>query len=120
MLINQPVPINPIGIANNRFREQVLNGNPGHHRLVATQGVHSLGTIAVQEILELVLLFPDSSFRESFEPFGDRDFVIVSYLGIKVWAKIDSFDLNMKFMSENPADDSRTVRVLTLMLPDEY
>ena len=119
-MIQLPVPITPTGIANNNFREQVLRGNPGHHRVMATAGISSLGPLAVQEILHLILSFPDSSFREEFDPHGDRDFIVVTYHGIKIWGKIDTYDLNMEFMSENPADDSMTIRSLCLMLPDEY
>jgi hypothetical protein len=120
MPISRPVKITDVGIANNQFREQVLGGNLGHHKVMATIGINALGTEAVQELLHLVLNFSDSSFRESFEPYGDRDFIVLTYKGIKIWAKIDTYDLNIEFMSENPADDNLTVRVLTLMLPDEY
>lgn len=117
---HQPVAITPTGEANNRFRAEVLLGRPGHHRILSTLGIQALGPAVVQEILHQVLVFPDQSFRESFDPYGDRDFIVVHSQGQKVWAKIDTYDLSMKWMSENPADDEVTVRVLTLMLPDEY
>lgn len=120
MTNQRPVPITPVGEANNKFRAEVLQGRPGHHRILSTQGVQALGSLAVQEILHQVLVFPDESFRESFDPYGDRDFIVVHYQGLKVWAKIDAYDPTMRWMSENPADDGVTIRVLTLMLPDEY
>lgn len=115
-----PVPITPTGQANNRFRAEVLQGRPGHHQILSTQGIQAHGPAVVQEILHLVLVFPDQSFRESFDPYGDRDFIEVYHQGLKVWAKIDAYDPSMRWISENPSDDGVTVRVLTLMLPDEY
>ena len=35
-------------------------------------------------------------------------------------AKLDYFDKELKFGSENPADPSKTTRVLTIMLAEEY
>lgn len=115
-----PVPITPVGEANNRFRSEVLQGRPGHHRILSTQGVQALGPQAVQEILYLVLSFREKDFREDFEPHGDRDFIVVYHQGQRVWAKIDNYDLLMEWMSPDPADDAVTVRVLTVLLPDEY
>ena len=120
MSSQHPVPITPTGQANNLFRAEVLQGRPGHHQILSTQGIQALGPQAMQEVLHLVLVFPDESFRESFDPYGDRDFIVVHHQGLKVWAKIDAYDPSMRWMSENPADDEVTVRVLTLMLPDEY
>jgi hypothetical protein len=114
------VPITPVGQANNRFREQVLLGHLGHHRILATRGILALGADALQEILHAVLSFREEDFRESFEPWGDRDFIVLDYLGQKIYAKIDTYDPSLEFQSPDPTDDVVTVRVLTLMLPDEY
>jgi hypothetical protein len=116
----RPVPITPIGQANNRFREQVLRGYLGHHRIMATRGILALGADAVQKILHAVLSFSEEQFRESFEPWGDRDFIVLDYLGQKIYGKIDTFDPSLEFMSPDPADDLVTVRVLTIMLANEY
>ena len=100
MANHQPVPITPFGAANNRFRSEVLRGRPGHHRILSTQGVQALGPAATQEILYLVLSFKEENFRDAFEPHGDRDFIVVHHQGKKVWAKIDAYDLSMKFLSQ--------------------
>ena len=117
---NAPVPITPTGAANNRFRAQALQGNPGHHRILATSGIQALGPQAVQEILYAVLSFKEEEFRESFDPWGDRDIIVVEHQGRRIWGKIDTYDPLCEFMSPDPADDLVTVRVLTVMLPEEY
>ncbi len=114
------IEITQVGRANNRFRAEVLLGNPGHHQILASAGVNAMGPEAVQEILFLVLSFKDEYFRESFDPWGDRDFISVEYRGQRIFAKIDTLDPSMEFMSPDPVDDLVTVRVLTVMLPEEY
>jgi len=114
------IEITNVGCANNRFRADALLGNPGHHRILASAGVNAMGPEAVQGILLLVLSFKDKDFRESFDPWGDRDFISVEYCGQTFFAKIATYDPSMEFMSPDPVDDLVTVRVLTVMLPDEY
>ena len=120
MTKHHPVALTPVGETNNRFRSEVLEGRPGHHRILSTQGIQALGPAAVQEILYLVLSFKEEDFRESFDPHGDRDFIVVHHQGKKVWAKVDTYDTTLEWMSPDPTDDAVTVRVLTLMMPDEY
>ena len=95
----RPGPITPIGQANNRFREQALLGHPGHHRILATLGIQALGSDAVQEILHAILSFQDEQFRESFDPWGDRDFIVVEHHDQKIYAKIDTYDPSLEFLS---------------------
>lgn len=112
--------ITTLGMVNNRFRAELLRRVQGHHRILATQGVHSMGIQAVEDILNLVLAFKEEDFRSDFEPWGDRDFIVVENQGQKIWAKIDAYDLDQSHSSPNPLDDAVTVRVLTLMLPQEH
>ena len=51
MPISKPVPITPTWTSNNRFRAQALLGNPGHHRILASAGIKTLGPEAVQWIV---------------------------------------------------------------------
>ena len=37
-----------------------------------------------------------------------------------VWFKIDYYDLDLEYGSEDPADASITRRVITIMLPSDY
>ena len=47
-------------------------------------------------------------------------FFSIDYKGNKIFAKIDYYDLNNQYMSENPANPDITNRVLTIMLAEEY
>ena len=41
-------------------------------------------------------------------------------LGVRVWWRIDLYDADMRFGSERPDDPAATVRVLTILLPEEW
>lgn len=44
----------------------------------------------------------------------------IEYQGTRIYFKIDYFDENERYGSEDPGDPSKTCRVLTVMLADEY
>lgn len=57
--------------------------------------------------------------------FGDddgpeRDFGTIDFRGNRVLFKIDYFDLDLHYGSEDPADASITRRVMTIMLASDY
>jgi Protein of unknown function (DUF3768) len=54
------------------------------------------------------------------DPYGEHDFGNFTLAGRKFFWKIDAYDANMEFGSEDPADPSQTTRVLTIMLAEEY
>ena len=54
------------------------------------------------------------------EDSPERDLGIMEVRGTVVWVKIDYFDPNLEFGSENPADANITTRVLTVMLPSDW
>ena len=60
--------------------------------------------------------------RHRFEedPYGERDFGAFTFRGEKVFFKVDYYDLNLEYGSEDPADASITARVVTIMLAAEY
>ena len=61
-----------------------------------------------------------SDFTEDNDPHGEHDFGSFTLSGRKFFWKIDYYDANMEFGSEDPADPSKTTRVLTIMLANEY
>lgn len=50
----------------------------------------------------------------------ERDFAVMDFRDRPVWMKIDYYDASLEYGSEDPADASRTTRVLTILLPEDY
>lgn len=87
-------------------------------RILVTQGVSSLASFNVGELTSAIAAY--SRFDVDNDPNGEHDFGIFEVFGAKLMWKIDYYDLDLEFGSENPADPNVTVRVLTVMLPREY
>ena len=101
---------------------------------VATVGFRSLPEADQSQVRELIETF--DAFTEDNDPHGERDFGCVYQLGDGQWTtdrprvrdderervfwKLDYYDREMRFASEDAADPARTRRVLTIMLSDEY
>jgi hypothetical protein len=60
------------------------------------------------------------TFNEENDPYGEHDFGVLQIEGQKVYWKIDAYDQDPRYGSEDPADPELTSRVLTLLLPEEY
>lgn len=89
-------------------------------KFVWTHGVDE-GLVAsghFETLLKAVAEFDD--FSKDNNPHGERDFGSLTVEGEKIFFKFDYYDPSLKFGSENPLDNAKTVRVLTVMLPQEY
>ena len=62
----------------------------------------------------------DSTFTEDNDPYGDHTFGAVTVESRKVWWKIDLYDLDYRWGSEDAANTAVTRRVLTIMFPEDY
>ncbi len=87
-------------------------------RLVQTFGINALPEEDQSQIREKVEKFND--FNEDNDPYGEHDFGAIDHNGQKIFWKIDYYDLDLKYGSEDPADPGQTARVLTIMLANEY
>lgn len=99
--------------------------------VVATEGIRALPDADQSRLRELVETF--DAFTPDNDPYGERDFGAI-YQGVDgVWSasrpvdvpvtvfwKIDAFDRELRFVSEDPANPAVTRRVLTIMLASEY
>jgi len=92
-------------------------------RVFQTQGISALPPDVQSAIREKVELF--DSFTEDNDPHGEHDFGAFDFKGERIFWKIDyydraSFGTGHDYGSENPADPATTLRVLTIMLAEEY
>ena len=86
--------------------------------LVQTHGINTMPLKDQSEIRQAVEMFND--FTEENDPHGEHDFGAFDHNGEKIFWKIDYYDINFKYGSEDPSDPRQTSRVLTIMLASEY
>lgn len=98
------------------------------------RGVRSLPDADQSSVRELVETF--DAFTEDNDPHGERDFGCIYQLGCGRWTterpllrederervfwKLDYYDRDLQFASDDAANPTITRRVLTVMLSDEY
>jgi hypothetical protein len=103
-----------IAALNDKFRKSLVTGG----RTYMTAGVNRKGPEFVAKALIKVIAFDD--FNPDNDPHGERDFGSFELDGEQLFWKIDYYDLKAEFGSEDPADPKKTLRVLTVMLAEEY
>lgn len=99
--------------------------------VMATEGVRALPEVDQSRLRELVETF--DAFTPDNDPYGERDFGVIYQGADGVWSasrpadvavtvfwKIDAYERELRFGSEDPADPAVTRRVLTIMLASEY
>ena len=74
-----------------------------------TVGFRSLPDADQSRVRELIETY--DAFDEDSDPHGERE---------RVFWKLDYYDRDLRFGSEDPANPAVTRRVLTIMLSDEY
>lgn len=102
-----------IAALNDTFRSTFLGGT-----VLLTPGIKALSEEAQQSILKEVRAF--NSFSEDNDPYGEHDFGSIESQGQCIFWKIDYYDSEMAYRSEDPANPAITKRVLTIMLAAEY
>ena len=98
---------------NDKFRKTLLGG-----KVMLTRGIYSKGQAVINDILNSVKAF--NNFNENNDPYNEHDYGSFLYDGEKIMWKIDYYDRNLQYYSDNPADITKTVRVMTVMLAEEY
>lgn len=87
-------------------------------QLMITRGVQSLSGFNPTELLTALAAYED--FDATNDPHGERDFGAVDLWGAELLWKVDYYDLELRFGSDDPADPAVTQRVLTVLLAEEY
>jgi hypothetical protein len=99
--------------------------------VVAGGGIRALPEADQSRLRELVETF--DAFTPDNDPYGERDFGAIyqgldgvwsalrpAVVAVTVFWKIDAYDRELRFGSEDPCDPAVTRRVLTIMLASEY
>jgi hypothetical protein len=100
---------------NDRFRKK---GNDPLGQYVTTQQVAAMPLSDRIELKRMVRLF--DNFTDGNDPYGEHDFGSVEFKGEKYFWKIDYYDENYEYGSEDPINLAITRRVLTIMHSSEY
>ena len=87
-------------------------------RVMMTAGVAALPEAERLALLEQVRTF--AAFSPDNDPHGEHDFGAFAVGDVRCLWKIDCYDCDLRFASPDPADPRVTVRVLTVMLAEEY
>ena len=98
---------------NDALRRTFVGG-----RVMLTAGVDALPDADKAAVLTTIRTFV--AFNGDNDPHGEHDFVSFEHAGVKYFGKMDYYAPDMHHGSEDPADPSQTVRVLTVMRADEY
>ncbi len=103
---------------NDRFRQGDIS-IPG--RTMMTAGVQALlagDPARISALLASIRSF--DAFTGDNDPHGEHDFAAIEYAREKLFWKIDYYAPDLEHGSEDPANLSITVRVMTIMLAEEY
>jgi hypothetical protein len=87
-------------------------------RVAITAGIAALGHDAVYAIFDRIKAYDD--FTPDNDPYGEHDFGSLYWGEHQVFWKFDCYDLDFTMHSPDPADETVTARVLTVMLAQEY
>ena len=98
---------------NDKFRKTLLGG-----KVMLTRGIYSKGQAVINEILNGVKTF--NNFNENNDPYNEHDYGSFEYDGEKIMWKIDYYDRDLHYYSNDPTDITKTIRVMTVMLAEEY
>lgn len=85
-------------------------------RVMLTLGVQHLGGLG--QVLDAVRSY--STFDESNDPYGEHDFGSFTFADEQLFWKFDYYDIDLQMASPDPTDPTVSVRVLTIMLAEEY
>ncbi len=103
---------------NDRFRAGDTT-IPG--QIVITHGINSLVNDVRETGASLAEIIKEfDTFDRENDPHNEHDFGAFDFKGQRCFWKIDLYDTSYSAGSEEPSDLSKTNRVLTVMLANEY
>jgi len=102
-----------IRVLNDNFRSTFIGG-----QVFLTSGVSELPIDVKAKALLMVKTF--DAFSRDNDPYGEHDFGSFEVAGETFFWKLDYYDKQCEYGSEDPTNPDVTTRVLTLMLAGEY
>ena len=102
-----------ISALNDALRSSLASG-----RVVVTSGVAALDKRTQVEALRAVQAF--NTFTPDNDPYGEHDFGTFKVAGHELFWKIDYYDQSLSRHTDDATNPAITVRVLTIMLTEEY
>ena len=105
--------MNDIAKLNNDFRKIFIGGE-----VLLSAGIAAMSSEDKANIVALVQNF--DNFTPDNNPYSENDFGSFDYKGEKILWKIDYYDLNNKYHSEDPSNPYITNRILTIMTVYEF
>ena len=100
-----------------------MRGDALNFRQMITQGVNALitdGDPPSQIMRSAQLQAAIRNYKFGPGDGNERDFGCFDFMGERLFFKIDAYDRNLEYGSPDPADASVTIRVMTVMLANEY
>lgn len=98
---------------NDQFRRTLTGG-----RILLTPCIAEMSELTRAAILKRITDFDE--FNDANDPHGEHDFIAFELGGANVFAKIDYYNSDLTQGSDDPADTSKTTRVMTIMMAEEY
>ena len=109
----QKIQAAQIRMLNDILRQTFIGGI-----IKVNPSIEALGKEALQSIVSDIRRF--SEFNEDNDPWHEHDFGIVCWKNERIFWKIDYFDKDLLYGSEDPANPNITTRVLTIYLAGEH
>jgi hypothetical protein len=113
MEVTAPDRIARIRDLNDHFRSTFVGGVVN-----VTCGIAALNAEVKEEVL--IRVRRHNLFNKDNDPHGEHDFGSFTIGRQKYFWKIDYYDRAVEHGSEDPADPTKTTRVLTVMIDSEY
>ena len=98
---------------NDALRKQGVGGT-----IMVTQGVLAVTGYNSPQLTEALAAY--DAFDADNDPHGERDFGDLTLWDENMFWKIDYYDTDFRFGSDDPAVANKTRRVLTVMLKGEW
>lgn len=98
---------------NDRLRVTRTGG-----RILMTRGVLRDGPDFVFKVLQAMAAY--DGFESANDPYDEHDFGGLEVDGQQLFWKIDYYSQSFRAGADDPSDEQNCVRVLTLMLAEEY